>query len=141
MKRGGSRPRKAGIRQEREFADRFPEFHRVVGSGAFGGLDPLLKGDLKGTLGRMRFLLEMKAWAKVDARGEKQISLGIGILDKIRQEALTEDRYAGVIYHPKGTNRYLAIFDWEDFYKIFKEQEEYIERLEAEVDARGFDAR
>lgn len=107
----------------------------MVGSGAFGIVDPLLRGDLKGQMGRKKFLLEMKAWHKVDARGAKQISLSIDILDKIRREAEVEARYAGVIYHPKGTNRYLAIFDWNDFYALFMEQEEYIARLEAELDA------
>lgn len=128
--KGGRGPKKAGIRQEREFAAQHTEFKRVVGSGAFGVVDPMLKGDLKGQIGRKKFLLEMKAWTSVDARGEKTINVPLSVLDKVRKEAETESRYAGVIFHPKNTDRWIAIFDWKDFYELLNEQEQYIAKLE-----------
>jgi hypothetical protein len=134
IKRGGRKPKDSGRRQEREFANKYEEFTRVVGSGAFGNFDPMLKGDLKGIIGRKPFLLEMKSWATVNALGEKTINIPLSVLDKVRIEGETEGRYAGVVFHPKGTSRYIAIFDWDDFYAIFKEQEEYILRLEVELD-------
>lgn len=134
IKRGGRKPKDSGRRQEREFANKYEEFTRVIGSGAFGNFDPLLKGDLKGFIGRKPFLLEMKSWATVDASGAKTVHIPLSVLDKVRLEGETEGQYAGVVFHPKGTNRYIAIFDWDDFYKVFKEQEEYIARLEAELD-------
>lgn len=139
MKRGGKAPRKAGIKQEGNFRDQFEGFQRVVGSGAFGNYDPLLKGDLKGQVGRKRFLLEMKAWTVINGKGEKTISVPLPVLDKIRQEADVEipPRHAGVIFHPMRSNRWIAIFDWKDFYEILKEQEDYIDRLEKELENRN----
>lgn len=72
MKRGGKAPRKAGIKQEGNFVNLYDGFRRVVGSGAFGNFDPTLKGDIKGEVGRKRFLLEMKAWATVNGRGKRR---------------------------------------------------------------------
>ena len=105
-----------------------------MGSGAFGAADPLLGGDIRADVGRKKFLLEMKAWEKVDAKGQKTINLPVSILDKIRKESEVVARYGGVIYHPKGTNRYLAIFDWVDFFELLTEQEEYIAKLEAALE-------
>lgn len=93
----------------------------------------MLGGDIRGEIGRKKFLLEMKAWEKVDARGEKTINIPISILDKIRKESEILARYGGVIYHPKGTNRYIAIFDWVDFFELLTETEDYIFRLESEL--------
>jgi hypothetical protein len=137
LKRGGKAPRKAGVSQEQKFANQYDGFRRVVASGAFGNYDPTLRGDLKGEIGRKRFLLEMKAWSTVDARGEKTINLPLSVLDKIRREAdfETPARDAGVIFHPMNTSRWIAIFDWDDFYRIMTEQEEYIKRLESALDA------
>jgi hypothetical protein len=77
----------------------------------------------------------MKAWTTVNARGEKTINVPLSVLDKIRQEADYElpPRHAGVIFHPMNTNRWIAIFDWNDFYELLSEQEEYIARLEATI--------
>lgn len=136
MKRGGRKPKKAGVRQEREFANTYEGFERVIMSGAAGVYDPLLKGDIRGIIGRNKFLLEMKAWLSVDGKGEKTINVPLSVLDKVRKEGETEGRYSGVVFHPKNTNRYIAIFDWDDFYKLLTEQEEYINRLEDEVNAR-----
>jgi hypothetical protein len=138
-KRGGKAPKKAGIRQEANFRDQYDGFERVVGSGAFGAYDPTLRGDLKGQIGRKRFLLEMKAWTTVNARGEKTISLPISVLDKIREEADMEltPRHAGVIFHPMNSNRWIAIFDWQDLYDLLKEQEDYIARLEEAVNGKA----
>ena len=107
----------------------------MIASGAFGNYDPTLRGDLKGTVGRKRFILESKAWATVNARGEKTINIPLSVLDKIRKEADYElpPRHAGVIFHPMNTNRWIAIFDWDDFYQILSEQEEYIRQLEDAV--------
>lgn len=136
IKSGGRKPKDAGRRQEREFAKKYDEFTRVVGSGAFGGFDPLLQGDLKGDIGRKKFLLEMKSWATVNAAGEKTINVPVSVLDKVRVEALPTDRHAGLVFHPKGTNRYIAIFDWDDFYELMVESENYIERLETALDKK-----
>jgi hypothetical protein len=134
--RGGKAPRKAGIKQEGNFRDTYDGFRRVVGSGAFGNYDPTLKGDLKGEVGRKKFLLEMKAWTVINGKGEKTITVPLSVLDKIRQEADVEipPRHAGVIFHPMRTSRWIAIFDWDDFYNVLHEQEEYIARLEAALD-------
>lgn len=134
--RGGKAPRKAGIKQEANFRDTYEGFTRVVGSGAFGIYDPLLKGDLKGQVGRKKFLLEMKAWAIINGKGEKTVTVSLPTLDKIRQEADVEipPRYAGVIFHPMNTSRWVAVFDWDDFYDVLHEQEEYIARLEKELE-------
>lgn len=145
IKRGGKAPRKAGIKQESNFVNTYndPEndevtFKRVVASGAFGAIDPTLRGDIKGQVYRKRFLLESKAWATVNAAGEKTIHIPLSVLDKIRKEADYEipPRHAGVIFHPMNTSRWIAIFDWDDFYNVLVEQEEYIARLEAELDGR-----
>ncbi len=139
IKRGGKAPRKAGIKQEANFRDKYEGFVRVVGSGAFGAYDPNLRGDLKGQVGRKKFLLEMKAWTTVNAKGEKTINIPLSVLDKIRQEADYEitPRHAGVIFHPMNTTRWIAIFDWDDFYNILSEQEEYILRLENALERLG----
>lgn len=78
----------------------------------------------------------MKAWAKINAAGEKTINVPLSVLDKIREEADYEipPRYAGVIFHPMNSNRWIAILDWDDFFTVLKEQEEYIARLEAELE-------
>jgi hypothetical protein len=145
IKRGGKAPRKAGIKQESNFVNRYndPEdenvtFKRVIASGAFGGIDPTLRGDIKGEVYRKRFLLESKAWATVNAAGEKTVHIPLSVLDKIRKEADFEipPRHAGVVFHPMNTNRWIAIFDWDDFYTILREQEEYIAKLEAIVNSR-----
>jgi hypothetical protein len=137
LKRGGKSPRKAGIKQESNFVNNYEGFRRVVASGAFGAIDPTLRGDIKGEIGRKRFILEMKAWHKIDGTGSKTINVPLSVLDKIRLEADYEipPRDAGVIFHPKNTNRWIAIFDWNDFYRIMTEQEEYIARLEEEINA------
>lgn len=134
--RGGKAPRKAGIKQEANFRDKYEGFQRVVGSGAFGNFDPLLRGDLKGAIGRKKFLLEMKAYSTVNAKGEKTINIPLNVLDKIRLEAdyETPPRHAGVIFHPMNTNRWIFICDWDDFFNILSEQEEYIARLEAALE-------
>ena len=136
MKRGGRKPKEAGRRQEREFANKYEGFERVIMSGAAGIYDPLLKGDIRGRIGRKKYLLEMKAWDKVDGQGEKTINVPLSVLDKVRKEGETENRYAGVVFHPKNTSRYVAIFDWDEFFNFMTEQEEYIERLEEALDAQ-----
>lgn len=137
--RGGKAPRKAGIKQEANFRDQHEGFDRVVGSGAFGNYDPTLRGDLKGQVGRKRFLLEMKAWTVINGRGEKTITVPLSVLDKIRKEADYEvpPRHAGVIFHPMRSDRWIAIFDWKDFYDLLSEQEEYIKKLEAIVNGEA----
>lgn len=139
IKRGGKAPRKAGIKQEGNFVSIYNEpeddnvsFRRVIASGAFGAIDPTLRGDIKGEVYRKRFLLEMKAWATINAAGQKTINVPLSVLDKIRQEADYEipPRHAGVIFHPMNSNRWVAIFDWQDFFEVLMEQETYIDKLE-----------
>ena len=96
-----------------------------------------MQGDLKGQIGDKRFLLEMKAWATVNAAGEKTITVPLSVLDKILKEAETENRFGGLIFVPKGTTRNIAIFEWDDFYFILKDQEDHIARLTRELESLG----
>jgi hypothetical protein len=132
---GGRKPKEAGRRKEREFANQYG-FTRVVGSGAFGPADPLLGGDIRGEIGRKKFLLEMKSHAIIDATGAKTVRIPLAVLDKIRKESEVLERYGMVVFHPKGTNRYIVIADWEDFYSILTEQEQYIKILEDSINGR-----
>lgn len=130
--RGGKKPKDAGRRYERSFSQKH-DYKRVVGSGAFGLVDPNLQGDVVATIGDMDFLLELKSLNKVNGRGEKIVNFPLAFLEKIDQEARSMNKIPGLIYHPKGsTQEYIVLrFDW------FKEKiEDYMAQIEHLQDIR-----
>ena len=113
FKRGGKKPKEAGRRYEKSFADKYG-YRRQVGSGAFGAVDPMLLGDVVGEIGRLKLLFETKSWDKVDGRGEKVVSFPASLLDKISAEAALLGRTPIFIYHIKGASDEWAVvrYDW-----------------------------
>lgn len=111
--RGGRKPKEAGRRYEKKFADKYG-FKRVLGSGAFGAMDPMLNGDVSGEIGRLKILFEAKSWDKVDGRGEKVVSFSAALLDKIAKEAELLGRAPIFIYHIKNSTDEWAVvkYDW-----------------------------
>jgi hypothetical protein len=132
MARGGKKPREAGRRYEKAFADKF-QMRRQVGSGAFGGADPMLHGDVIGEIGRLKLLIEAKSWNKVDGRGEKVVSFSVSLLDKISREADLLGRLPIFVYHVKGSSDEWAVvrFDW--LYETIKALELEVEELTLQV--------
>lgn len=128
--RGGKKPKEAGIRYERLFTQKHGG-KRVIGSGAFGHVDPALKGDIAITIGDKDYLLESKSLNKISGRGEKIVNFPLSFLEKITLEADSMGRIPGLIYHPKGsTEEYLFVrFSWfkelvEDYVRQIKELED-----------------
>lgn len=97
------------------------KMRRQVGSGAFGNVDPILKGDIKGEIGRLLLLFEAKSWDQVDGRGAKTVSFPVALIDKIEAEALTEDRFPIFVYHPKGSQREIAFCYYDRLHALLKE--------------------
>lgn len=126
--RGGKKPKDAGKRYERSFAQRY-EFKRVVGSGAFGLVDPMLQGDVVAKVGTLDMLLELKSLTKVDGRGAKIINFPLSFLEKIEQEARSIGKVPGLVYHVKGsTQEYIVLrFDW--FKELVEDYERQIKEL------------
>lgn len=110
------------------------KFHRQVGSGAFGGIDPTLKGDVTGDIGKLLLLFEAKSWLQVDGRGARQVSFSIGLLDKLEQEALSLGRFPFFIYHPKGAGFELFFGRYDRLHQLLKDQARYIAQLEAALE-------
>ena len=124
--KGGKKPKDAGKRYERAFAQK-NDFKRVVGSGAFGTVDPALQGDVGAKIGDLDMLLELKSLNKINGRGEKIVNFPLSFLEKIDQEARSMNKVPGLIYHPKGsTQEYIVLrFDW------FKDKiEDYMAQIE-----------
>lgn len=124
--RGGKKPKEAGRRYERALAQKYG-FKTVLGSGAFGAVDPTLQGDVVAKIGDLDMLLELKSLNKIDGRGEKIVNFPLSFLEKIDQEARSMNKVPGLIYHPKGsTQEYIVLrFDW------FKEKiEDYMAQIE-----------
>jgi hypothetical protein len=125
--KGGKKPKQAGTRYERVFVQKHGG-RRVVGSGAFGYVDPSLKGDIRITIGDRDYLLESKSLNKINGRGEKIVNFPLSFLEKITKEAETTGDIPGLIYHPKGSaEEYLFVkFEWfkelvEDYVRQIKE--------------------
>lgn len=132
-KRGGKSPRDSGIGFERKFVKKHG-YKRVVGSGAFGLQDPMLKGDVEARIGDKDYLLETKNLNKVDGRGEKTVTFPLSFLEKITKEAEAKGRIPGLIYHPKGSSKdYLFVeFDW--FKELVEDYVRQIKELQKEKD-------
>lgn len=113
LSRGGKKPKEAGRRYEKSFADKYG-FKRQLGSGAFGATDPALQGDVIGNIGPIGLLVEAKSWNKVDGRGEKVVSFPVSLLDKISKEAAQLGRAPIFLYHVKNASDEWAVvrFDW-----------------------------
>lgn len=125
--RGGKKPKDAGKRYERSFAQKY-DYKRVVGSGAFGQVDANLQGDVTAKIGALDMLLELKSLNKVDGRGAKIINFPLSFLEKIELEAKSIGKIPGLVYHTKGsTQEYIVLrFDWfkqlvEDYDRQIKE--------------------
>lgn len=128
VRRGGKKPKEAGRRYEKSFADRYG-FHRQVGSGAFGVSDPMLVGDVKGEIGTKKLLFECKSWDKVSGRGEKIVSFPIALLTKISKEAELLGRAPVFIYHPKNSTDEWAVVSFKWLYDLIRDYERQIEEL------------
>lgn len=132
LQRGGRKPKEAGRRYEARLADRYG-MRRQVGSGAFGGIDPMLLGDVIGEVGRLKLLIEAKSWNKVDGRGEKVVTFPAALLDKISREAELLGRVPLFVYHVKGSTEEWAVvrFDW--LYETLSELEREVSELTDQV--------
>lgn len=113
FQRGGRKPKDAGRRYEASFAKKYA-MTRVVGSGAFGAVDPTLHGDVSGAIGRKQYLIETKSYDRVDGRGEKIVTFPVAFLDKISKEAQVMGKIPLFIYHVKNSSEEWAVvrFDW-----------------------------
>jgi len=131
--KGGRKPKDAGKRYERSFAQKYG-YKRVVGSGAFGLVDPTLQGDVVAQIGPLDMLLELKSLTKVDGRGEKTVNFPLLFLEKIEQEAASIGKIPGLVYHVKGdTKEYIVLrFDW--FKELVEDYERQLEELEERYD-------
>jgi hypothetical protein len=132
LKRGGKKPKEAGRRYEKSFADKYG-YRRQVGSGAFGSADPTLLGDVVGEIGRLRLLFELKSWDKVDGRGEKVVSFPSSLLDKISAEADLLGRLPIFIYHIKGASDEWAVVKYEWLHDTLTSLMKTIEEMEDEL--------
>lgn len=126
--RGGKKPKDAGRRYERQFSHKYG-FQRVVGSGAFGGVDPLLKGDVKGQIGSLKLLFELKSLNKLDSKGAKTVTFPVSWLDKIDTEAQAEGRFPIFAYHVKGETREWAVIRMDKLIELINDYERQIEEL------------
>lgn len=133
LRRGGRKPKEAGRRYEKKFADTYG-FKRVLGSGAFGSQDPTLNGDVSGEIGRLKLLFEAKSWDKVDGRGEKVISFPAALLAKIAKEAELLGRAPIFIYHLKGSTDEWAVVKYEWLHETLTSLWNQIEELERQLE-------
>ena len=132
--KGGRKPKDSGRRFEKQIADKYGG-QRVVGSGAFGPVDPMLVGDVRLTVGTLKFLTEAKKRApKINMRGEKSITLSTDMLDKIEREALIGGEEPILIFGVKGRSSEWVIMRWDRLHWILSEQERQINELENRYD-------
>jgi hypothetical protein len=134
MSRGGKKPKEAGRRYEKSFADRYG-YRRQVGSGAFGGVDPTLLGDVVGEIGRLKFLFETKSWDKVDGRGEKVVTFPVALLHKIAKEAELLQKIPIFVYHVKGASDEWAVVKWDWFHNLLTGLMQEIAEYEGQLNA------
>lgn len=133
LARGGKKPKEAGRRYERHFADKY-DMHRQVGSGAFGVVDPSLVGDITGEIGRLKLLFEAKSWHQVDGRGEKVVTFSVALLDKIAREAEQLGRVPLFIYHVKGATDEWAVIKYDWLHEILGNLENEIAELTLQLE-------
>ena len=132
LRRAGTKPKEAGRRAERAFANKY-NFQRQIGSGAFGKVDPLLVGDVSGNIGRLKFLFELKALEQYNGRGERTVAFPRSWLEKINIEAKSLGRIPMFIYHFKGSNEDWAVIRYDVLHAILAEQEKQIAELDAQL--------
>lgn len=133
LSRGGKKPKEAGRRYEKKFADQYG-FKRVLGSGAFGAMDPMLNGDVSGEIGRLKLLFEAKSWDKVDGRGEKVVSFPAALLAKIAKEAELLGRAPIFLYHIKGDTEEWAVVKYSWLHETLTSLWQQIEELERQLE-------
>jgi hypothetical protein len=127
--KGGKKPKDMGRRFERQIASKYGG-QRVVGSGAFGEMDPALKGDVRIPVGHLKFLVEAKKRTpKINQKGEKSITLSVDMLDKIEQEALVGGEIDILIFGVKGRTTEWAVIKWDKLYEILGDYERQIDEL------------
>ena len=132
--KGGRKPKDAGRRFERQIASKYGG-QRVVGSGAFGPVDPALVGDVRLTVGTLKFLSEAKKRApKINMKGEKSITLSVDMLDKIEREALIGGEIDILIFGVKGRSTEWAVIKWDKLHEILSDQERQIQELDERYD-------
>jgi len=136
LRRGGKKPKEAGRRYEKSFADKYG-MRRQVGSGAFGSVDPLLVGDVIGEIGRLKLLFEAKSWDKVDGRGEKVVTFSKALLDKISKEAQLLGRAPIFLYHIKGESDEWAVVRYDWLHDLITKWEEEIINLAEQLDEQS----
>ena len=114
-KRGGTSPRKAGERVEREVAKDLGA-QRTVGSGAFKNSNKNLTGDVdvRDNEGRDYVKLEIKMTGATNAEGDKVYSLKEKVLKQCADEAHAAGELAGLVVHYKNGTRWvlMPLADW-----------------------------
>ncbi len=127
--KGGKKPKDAGRRFERQIASKYGG-QRVVGSGAFGPVDPALVGDVRIPVGHLKLLAEAKKRApKINMRGEKSITLSVDMLDKIEREARIGGEVDILIFGVKGRTTEWAVIQWDKLYAMLQDYERQIDAL------------
>lgn len=102
-KKGGTSPRQAGNRAEKQVAD-LVGGDRVPGSGSIKNTNHNLKGDIevKDSKGRQFVKLEVKLSGAIDSRGEKTFPLTKKITEQAQKEAEEVGEIAAVVIRFKG---------------------------------------
>lgn len=132
--KGGKKPKDSGRRFERQIASKYGGT-RVVGSGAFGEVDPVLKGDVRIPIGSLKLLSEAKKRApKINMKGEKSITLSVDMLDKIQKEAAVTGEVDILIFGVKGRSTEWAIIEWPKLYDMLRDYEHQISALDALIE-------
>jgi len=131
--KGGKKPKQAGTRYERLFTTKHGG-RRVVGSGAFGLVDPALKGDIRIRIGDRDYLLEAKSLNKINGRGEKIVNFPLSFLEKITLEAQTTGDIPGLVYHPRGSREEYLVVKFEFFKELIEDYVRQIKSLQEALD-------
>ena len=126
--KGGRKPKNAGRRYERVFADKYGG-KRVVGSGAFGVVDPVLVGDVAVRVGELDMLMELKSLNQLNGRGERIVSFPLSWIEKIDREARSIGKIPGFIYHPKGSSDEYIVLNFAWFKELMEDYKRQIDEL------------
>ena len=141
---GGKSPGESGRKYERHFVNKYDEpdgpkasngkplihFKRNPGSGAFVEL----KGDVLADIVSLKLMMELKTWAKVNARGEKTMTLPMSILYKLDEEAKTENRVPMLIYHTKTDKEEWAVVRYSWLHEKIRDYELQIRELTMQLE-------
>jgi len=139
LARGGKKPKEAGRRFEARVVEKYNDpplvkVKRQVGSGAFGKTDPMLLADLLIDIGRLKLAAEVKSWDKVNAKGEKTITVPAAVLYKLDAEAKVLGRDPVGILHMKGDSEEWCFIRMSWFVEKLKEYESTIINLQAQLE-------